>query len=1260
MDSRLSICSLNCRGLGDAQKRRDMFHYLRGQNFSFYFLQDTHFHPSTENRIRAEWGNDIYFASFTSNSRGVAILVNDNIEYKVIEVLRDINGNFLILHIKAFEREFLLVNIYGPNNDSPDFFSALQETISNVGLTENLIIAGDWNLVQNFNIDCKNYVRQNNLEASRQVKEMIESLELTDIWRNLNPGVNRFTWRRPTPLQQSRLDYFLISDLLAPVVVETDIKIGYRTDHSLVTLTLQFEKDFNRNQFWKFNSSLLSDFKYVKDINNLIEETIAEFAVYPYDRNSIKDIPLEELVFTISDQILLDFLLMKIRNRTINYASQKKKAFEQSEKKLINDIEVLEKLEELTETDKIQLQNKRDELTSIRDIKMKGVLIRSRARWVEEGEKVSAYFCNLEKRNYINKSMNRLVTSEGSIISDKTEIINEVKEFYETLYKKREVEDTEINNLVRNIPKLDEPRSRQLEGPLTLEEISSSLKNMSNGKSPGSDGFTSEFFKCFWRRLGPLVLRSLNEGFLKGELSSSQKEGVIICIPKTEENRDILKNWRPISLLNITYKIGSASIADRLKTVLPQLISSDQSGFIKNRFIGDNIRLIYDIIDHLTSSNLPGLLLILDFEKAFDSLDWNFMQKTLRAFGFGIDMCKWISLFFNNIKSTVSVNGQLSNWFNIFRGCRQGDPISPYLFILCVEIMGIMIRENNEIKGIVINDIENKITQYADDSEILLNGDRKSFEETFRTIETFSKASGLKLNVNKTNAVWLGSRQNSPIRFMPHLDVRWNPVRFKILGIWFTNDLVDCFELNYNDKFLEIRKLYLIWLKRNLTPLGRIAILKSLILSKLIFLWILLPNPPDDIVNKIQASVFEFIWNSKTDRISRKTSIKSLDSGGLGIPSIKHYIQALKLTWVRRLHTSDHKWKDIFISKFPNCKTLENFGGDFSNNAFNMFWRDVFLAYNCFAQKLKVEESEDFLAEPLFLNMNILVDKKPILYENWVAKGVLCIGDLIKETGEFLSYIDFNRKFDIQGNNFLQYMGCVAAIRAYKQKLNALFDLTSTRSERNLLTKTIFSIFKGSKLYYDVLLGKENIPKYCQKWTEKLNVEVNWKKVYEIICNIREIKLKWFQIRLMTRILGTNIVLFGMNIRNDDICSFCNEERETIEHLFSECNVIWNLLNAFKSKLIELNIVDRSFRFDDVMLLFGFVNERQDTSFEYVMSVLRYYIYKCRCEGSFPSLGAFQTYLSHKLKVEKYIALKNNDIEKFDKKWVKWINFLTM
>ena len=140
------------------------------------------------------------------------------------------------------------------------------------------------------------------------------------------------------------------------------------------------------------------------------------------------------------------------------------------------------------------------------------------------------------------------------------------------------------------------------------------------------------------------------------------------------------KNWRPISLLNVVYKIGSTCIANRLKRVLPSLISEDQTGFMANRYIGDNIRLIYDLISYLNKENMPGLLLCLDFEKAFDSVDWRFMFKVLHAFGFGPDISQWIFTFYRHIKSSVVVNGQLSEWFSIQRGCRQGDPISP-LFI---------------------------------------------------------------------------------------------------------------------------------------------------------------------------------------------------------------------------------------------------------------------------------------------------------------------------------------------------------------------------------------------------------------------------------------------------------------------------------------------------------------------------------------------------------------------------------------------------
>ena len=320
---------------------------------------------------------------------------------------------------------------------------------------------------------------------------------------------------------------------------------------------------------------------------------------------------------------------------------------------------------------------------------------------------------------------------------------------------------------------------------------------------------------------------------------------------------------------------------------------------------------------------MPGLLLCLDFEKAFDSVDWRFMFKVLHAFGFGPDISQWIFTFYRHIKSSVAVNGQLSEWFSIQRGCRQGDPISPYLFILCVEILATMIRQNKNIKGILIRETEYKISQYADDTEIMLEGDKNSFEETVKIINTFGNKSGLFLNVGKTSAIWLGNKRNSPIKYMPNLHMDWNPPKLKILGIWFTNNLKECELLNFREKFLEIKALYKVWLKRQITPLGRVAVLKSLILSKIIHLWILLPNPPDSLVDALQKTVFQFVWNRKQDRISRKVTVKTIANGGLGIPDIRHYINALKLSWIRKLKTSDHKWKGIITSTYPKVLVLE-------------------------------------------------------------------------------------------------------------------------------------------------------------------------------------------------------------------------------------------------------------------------------------------------------------------------------------------------
>ena len=223
-------------------------------------------------------------------------------------------------------------------------------------------------------------------------------------------------------------------------------------------------------------------------------------------------------------------------------------------------------------------------------------------------------------------------------------------------------------------------------------EALSALKNMQNNRSPGSSGFTAEFFKFFWNDLGVFLVNSINYGFDNGELSVTQKEGVITCIPKGNKSKKYIKNWRPISLLNVTYKIASSCIASRIKRVLPSIIDFDQTGFMSGRFSGDNTRLLYDILHLSREYKKPGLLLLIDFEKAFDSVAWSFIFKTLKFMNFKSDIIKWIETFTKNIKSSVIVNNTPTPWFCVERGCRQGDPVSPYIFLICGEILAHMIR----------------------------------------------------------------------------------------------------------------------------------------------------------------------------------------------------------------------------------------------------------------------------------------------------------------------------------------------------------------------------------------------------------------------------------------------------------------------------------------------------------------------------------------------------------------------------------------
>ena len=245
------------------------------------------------------------------------------------------------------------------------------------------------------------------------------------------------------------------------------------------------------------------------------------------------------------------------------------------------------------------MQEKQRELNKLREKRLEGTMVRARARWIEQGEKPSKYFCNLENRNFVSKRIATLIKDNNVEVTDFNGINKEVSSFYSKLYSSREKEivNVDLNHILNeNTPKLTNEKANSIEGQMTIPEATLTLSKMKNNKSPGSSGFSVEFFKFFWNDLKIFWLNSINYGFLKGELSVTQKEGVIVCLPKGDKCKKLLKNWRPISLLNVSYKIASGVIASRIKNVLPSIINVNQSGFMANRSTADCLRLIYDIL----------------------------------------------------------------------------------------------------------------------------------------------------------------------------------------------------------------------------------------------------------------------------------------------------------------------------------------------------------------------------------------------------------------------------------------------------------------------------------------------------------------------------------------------------------------------------------------------------------------------------------------------------------------------------------------
>ena len=555
----MKLVSLNVRGISNFTKRRTIYTWCRKQKADFVFLQETHSKKETEVQWKNEWDGEILFSHGSPNSCGTAILIRNNTNYSVLSTTRDPLGRFIILKIQIDDKVYVLVNIYAPNKDKDliQFFRKLRGLLQMEDLDseENIILGGDFNCPLNPALDKHGGVMIPRRAAIDSIETLQSELDLVDIWRIKNPQTRSYTWSQKSPTVLCRLDFWLISNNLCDFINATEIQPAIRTDHAAITLALGDIGEIKGPGIWKMNVSLLEDENYLEQLRINIPKWKQEGEIDLSDKRCV-----------------WDWIKYNIRLHAISYSKEKAKLKYKKEQRIQQELKDANRLFENdpSASNRLRLDEIKEKLELLYEEKVKGIVIRARARWHEYGERSTKYFLNLEKRNHVKKHIRKLLIS-GSITTDPYRILAEQKRFYQNLYKTKDsVEATDsieafLNSL--NIPKLSEEQRQSCEGRISTEDCRIIIETFQNNKSPGNDGLPIEFYKSCWDLISKPFIDCVNESFDKEEMSNSQRQAVITLTEKKGKDRTLIENWRPISLVNADAKIMSKVFANRIKDI---------------------------------------------------------------------------------------------------------------------------------------------------------------------------------------------------------------------------------------------------------------------------------------------------------------------------------------------------------------------------------------------------------------------------------------------------------------------------------------------------------------------------------------------------------------------------------------------------------------------------------------------------------------------------------------------------------------------
>ncbi|XP_071699063.1 uncharacterized protein [Rutidosis leptorrhynchoides] len=642
----MKIVSYNLRGFcsGKECKVGDVKKLIRSEKPSFLALKETKKHLVNFQWIQSLWGStecDFIQQEMIGKSGG-QLLIWDKKMFEATDVIKidRVVGKRGVLKNNGLI--LIVLNIYGPHEDSKK--ETLWDSLSNLLSRKDdeiWVLGGDFNEVRN--------------QDERLNCEFIEYRA-----RRFNSFIKKA---------------IAVWDNLSAIALERT-----KSDHCPIVLKDE-EKNFGPKPFRFFDAWL--------------------------DVDGIDQVVIDKWVNSCIAANRLDCkFLNKLKEVKEALKSWSKSSFGQLDgeidtlKSLAHSLELKAETGLLDSTEAVLWKDTRKKWFEKENIKISMLRKKARVRWAVEGDENTKFFHSIIRHNYSRSNIHGL-TLNGSWNDNPQAIKEAALSHFKARFQESDVIRPSLEDL--SYPSISLDDAANLECKFTEKEILEAINECGSTKDPGPDGFNMRFFKKYWENIKSELVDAISWFWEKGEISRGCNASFVTLVPKKNDPL-CLNDYRPISLIGSYYKIVAKLISNRLRKVLLGLIGPEQSAFLKGRFILDGALIVNETIDYLKANKKKGFILKADFEKAFDSLNWNFLMDVMKSMGFGKRWRDWILACLKSESISILVNGSPTPEFRLERGVRQGDPLSPFLFILAAEGLNILTKAAID-KGVEVSEI---------------------------------------------------------------------------------------------------------------------------------------------------------------------------------------------------------------------------------------------------------------------------------------------------------------------------------------------------------------------------------------------------------------------------------------------------------------------------------------------------------------------------------------------------------------------------